>query len=236
MKELFQSLNEILNKTTRTKKLVTVLMVLVVFVTTYILILPAFTLTQEKAEQQGGIDVPAVETTAEEASTKEAASTDSKTEAGSEAKAEEKDASKAKAEDKTEGKAKVDAKAETNTSAAKAAALTDPLKFEGDGFTVSVDDKKSVLPENTEVIATELLEKPEEGTKAERKAAEETYKNYYDKALEALNDETEGKERKSISFIKFYDITLQADGEAIQPEKPVDVRISYDALAQSTLR
>ena len=212
---------------------------LVVFVVTYVLILPAFTLTQEKAEQQGGIDIPAMETAAEEVSGEKPSSAESKTEAGSEAKTEEKATPKTKSDNKTDGKTKSGTKAETETSSsssAKAAALTDPLKFEGDGFTIAVDDKKSVLPANAEVVASELLEKPEEGTKAERKAAEEAYKNYYDKALEVLNDETEGNERKAISFIKLYDITLQSDGEAVQPEKPVGVTISYDALAQEDLQ
>ena len=36
------------------------LAVVVVFVTTYLLILPALTLEKEEAAQQGGIDVPAV--------------------------------------------------------------------------------------------------------------------------------------------------------------------------------
>ena len=35
----------------------------VVFVTTYLLILPAFTLDKDEAEEQGGIDVPAAELT-----------------------------------------------------------------------------------------------------------------------------------------------------------------------------
>ena len=235
MKQLFQSLNEILNKTTRTKKWVTALMVLVVFVTTYILILPAFTLTQEKAEQQGGIDVPAFETAAEEATTEEAASPDSKTDAGSEAKAEGKATSKTKAEDKAEDKAKVETEVETNTSAAKEAALTDSLKFEGDGFTIAVDDKKSVLPENTELVAAELLEKPEEGTKAEKKEAEKAYRKYYELAQQAVKEEDGADDTRTISFVKFYDITLQAAGENVQPDKPVNVTISYDKEARKDL-
>jgi len=210
--------------------LVTVLMVLVVFVTTYILILPAFTLTQEKAEQQGGIDVPAFETAAEEA-----ASADNKTDVGSEAKTEENAASKTKAEDKAEDKAKVEADAETNDSAAKVAAPADPLTFEGAGFTIAVDDKKSVLPENTKLVATELLEKPEEGTKDEKKEAEEAYKKYYELAQQAVKEEDGADDSRTISFVKFYDISLQSAGEEVQPGKPVNVKISYDKDARKDL-
>ena len=43
------------------RKLILALSCAVVFVTTYVLILPAFTLDKEEAAEQGGIDVPAVE-------------------------------------------------------------------------------------------------------------------------------------------------------------------------------
>lgn len=43
------------------RKLILALSCIVVFVTTYILILPAFTLDKEEAAEQGGIDVPAAE-------------------------------------------------------------------------------------------------------------------------------------------------------------------------------
>ena len=47
------------------QKLVLALSCLVVFITTYMLILPAFTLDKEEASEQGGIDVPGVEQSAD---------------------------------------------------------------------------------------------------------------------------------------------------------------------------
>ena len=239
MKQLFQSLNEIINKTSRTKTLVTVLMVLVVFVTTYILILPAFTLTQEKAEQQGGIDVPAVEQTADTEEADEGSDADVKAEETSEAPAQKAPADASKetnAEKAAEESKQEETDAETDAGApAKAAALTDPLTFEGEGFTIAVDDKKSVLPENTEVVASELIEKPAEGTKAEKKEAEEAYKKYYELAQQAVKEEDGADDTRTISFVKFYDITLQAAGEDVQPDKPVNVTISYDKEARKDL-
>ena len=47
------------------RKLVLALSCAVVFITTYILILPAFTLEKDEAAEQGGIDVPAAEQSAD---------------------------------------------------------------------------------------------------------------------------------------------------------------------------
>ena len=47
------------------KKLILALSCVVVFVTTYVLILPAFTLEKTEAAKQGGIDVPATEQSAD---------------------------------------------------------------------------------------------------------------------------------------------------------------------------
>ena len=71
IKILFENIHE-------RRKMILALSCVVVFVTTYILILPAFTLDKEEAAEQGGIDVPASEqtvdadNTAEDAHTKEA--------------------------------------------------------------------------------------------------------------------------------------------------------------------
>lgn len=208
---------------------------LVVFITTYVLILPAFTLTQEKAEQQGGIDIPAMEMAAEEAADEETGSVDSENKADADTKT----TDKAKAENKSEDKYEASAETETetaNSSVTKAAAQTDPLTFEGEGFTVAVDDAKSVLPVDTEVVASELLEKPEEGTKAEKKEAEEAYKKYYELAQQAVKEEDGADDLRIISFVKFYDISLQSAGEVVQPDKPVNVTISYDKDQQKDLK
>ena len=51
----------LLNNIHERRKLILALSCVVVFVTTYVLILPAFTLDREEALEQGGIDVPASE-------------------------------------------------------------------------------------------------------------------------------------------------------------------------------
>lgn len=208
------------------RKLIMLLSCLVVFTTTYLLILPAFTLDKEEAAEQGGIDVPAVESEAEEVSDEDTGHTSSEAEAATEAKTEDNTMTKDEAENEAESKA---------DAPSQSAAQGDTLTFEGDGFTVAVEDKKSVLPDNTEVVASELLEKHAEGTKAERKEAEEAYRKYYDLAQEAVKGEDGADDARTISFVKFYDISLQAAGEDVQPDKPVNVTISYDKNQQKEL-
>lgn len=196
----------------RSRKVLLALSCLVVFVVTYVLILPAFTLEKDEAAELGGIDVPGVE---------------------AEEQADAPEASEEKSSDKSAAEKAEPAKAAKQN---KKAESTGNLTFEGDGFTVAVDDKKSVLPGNTEVVASELLEKPTEGTKAEREAAEEAYKKYYELALDAVNEETKAGDIRTISFVKFYDIALQSAGEELQPSKPVNVTIAYDEKQQKDMR
>ena len=148
----------------KSKHAVKALAMLVVFLTTYMLILPAFTLDKEEAAEQGGIDVPAVETVAEDVSGEDTDQASDEAEAATESKTKDSYVTNGGSENEAEGKA---------DSSSASAVKGDPLTFEGDGFTIAVDDKRSVLPDNTEVVASELLENPVEGTKAERKEAEE---------------------------------------------------------------
>ena len=83
--------------------------------------------------------------------------------------------------------------------------LAGPLTFEGEGFSVAINDESKSLPKNTELKVDEVVEKPADATPAETKEAKKTYKKYYDKALEAVNEDASAS-KKEISFVKFYDI------------------------------
>lgn len=71
MDRLKEIIREIISRRSRYRRLVLSLSCVVVFVTTYLLILPAITLEKDKAAEQGGIDVPAaaVEETVDENTT-----------------------------------------------------------------------------------------------------------------------------------------------------------------------
>lgn len=134
------------------KAYITVLSCFVVFVVTYLLILPAITLDQEEAARQGGIDVPV----------------------------------------QTE---------ETQKDTI--------LSYEGKGFEITA--KGEALPEDAKITAREIRDK------------EQNYEALYQEALEAVKPGTE-----AVAFAKFYDISLLSEGEAIEPEHPMDVTISYE--------
>ena len=200
------------------RKVVLALSCLVVFITTYILILPAFTLDKEEAAEQGGIDVPAVEQTvdgdkesAEPA--KETPNTDS---------AEKKDATKASAAKS----------AKDSASAAKGSASTDITlqNDESDDFVVAVEGKGEVLSEDMSVAVREIAESD--------KDQKEEYDSLYNDALEAVQkaQTEEGLEKPSdFAFAKFYDISLMDGDEAVEPGEEVDVKISFGKALQKEL-
>ena len=109
-----------LRKKMNLKSLVITLAAIVVFTTTYLLILPAFTLDKEEAAEQGGIDV-AVEQTVEDQDAEEVEETD----AAPAEEAQAMDAEDSKAEEKAESEAKEEkAKpAEKDDSAEKSSVL-----------------------------------------------------------------------------------------------------------------
>ena len=145
-------INATLNIIMKNRPLLLILCATVVFVTTYLLILPAVTLEEQEAAKQGGIDVPSAE-----------------------------------------------------------------LTFEGAGYAVRASyDAKAGLPENTELAAVEIGEDDED------------YQAWHDEALKAVQESKNGGQVAGLEFAKFYDISLLAGDQAIEPEAPVNVSISYD--------
>ena len=173
----------------KTRPLLLVLCAAVVFVTTYLLILPAVTLEEQEAAKQGGIDLPAASQQAT-------------------------DVTEAKGEDSEPADAEVNAEAEDAEPAEPADGM---LSFDGDGYAVQAAyDAKAGLPEDTELAAVEIG-KDDDG-----------YQGWYDEALKAVQDSKGGEQVTGLKFAKFYDISLLAGDEAIEPEAPVNVSISYD--------
>lgn len=148
------------------------LSVMVVFIATYLLILPAMTLEKDAAERQGGIDVVTEQAVTEQAVTEQ-----------------------------------------EDPSAPAAGSLS----CEGEGYSVSAEyGAKAGLPLGAELTAEEITEE------------DAGYLAFRDEALKALQEEQGGGQVADLEFAKFYDITLAADGDEIEPEAPVDVTISYD--------
>ena len=100
----------------------------------------------------------------------------------------------------------------------------DSLAYEGEGYAVRIENAD--LTADTSLNVKEIREDSDKSK--ERKA----YKRYYKDALEAVQKEKGGKNIAGLSVAKFYDITLDADGQEVQPDQAVDVTIAYDkALA-----
>lgn len=187
----------------------------VVFITAYLLILPALTLEKAEAEKQGGIDVPQAEEQAKAGEAVDAENTGN--EAGAEAAYDSADAEGA-ADAETAGD--VIAEEAVNADSGEAAGETPAgssgeLTFDGKGFTVTAAfDEQAGLPGDTQLAAAEI------GT------GDADYEAWKDEALKALQDAGETQVSR-LQFAKFYDISLLAGGSEIEPDAPVDVTISY---------
>lgn len=198
------------------RSLVITLSAIVVFVTTYMLILPAITLDKDEAIQQGGIDV-AVEQTVEAEDT-EAPEVDGAADVSDEAVMTEGLAS----EQAVQGRSAQTEKTTSDTSEAKLLNTTKELTAHVDesaGFSVSaVVDKADKVPTDVSLQATELT-KDTNGF---------DYDEYYNKALKALKKDDSSVE--NIKMIRFYDISLESDtqDESVEPSDTVSVKIAYE--------
>ncbi len=188
------------------------LAVVVVFITTYLLILPAFTLDKDEAEKQGGIDLPATEVSVDADTEEEAAADDQPYVAG-----DNKETTQAVENDE---KKPSDAAAESS-----AEETTDPLKFEGENYSISVVDNEGVLPDGTQINVEEIDTK--ENTEEKK---DFYYEDYYKEALSAIKKEEGGVKVRDLAFAHFYDISLMSGDKEIQPEDgdTVNVKIEYE--------
>ena len=178
--------NAIFSSIKKHRPLLLTLCAAVVFVTTYLLVLPAMTLDSQEAARQGGIDLPSVEKQAT-------------------------DVAEAEGEDTEPADAEADAEKDG------AEPSDGVLSFEGDGYAVQASyDAKAGLPEDTELAAVEIVKDDDD------------YQAWYDEALKAVQEAKGGEQVTGLKFAKFYDISLLAGDEAIEPDAPVNVSISYE--------
>ena len=223
-----------LRKKMNFKSLVVTLAAIVVFTTTYLLILPAFTLDKDEAVEQGGIDVAVeqtVETADEEAPAEQAEepaaeqkeSADAVTEAEEPTAKEEvkeevkEETASPKQEDSDVKEEKKEDKEEVKLLSKKKELTAEKEKT--DNFTISaVVDKDAKVPEDVFLQATELTKDIEDFD----------YNSYYKDSLKALKKDSSVV--KGIKTIKFYDISLEAESqdESVEPKAAVNVKIAYE--------
>ena len=216
---IITKLLNMIGKLSKYKTIVMSLAVVVVFITTYLLILPAFTLDKDEAEKQGGIDLPASvnETSFDEADETAQSANEDTSGDDQNAEATSSDAEQAPKEIKTESESSNDTDI-TNKKSQKNS--SDPLTFESEDYSVSIIDEGGILPDDT-VINVEEIDKKDDS---------KDYTKYYDKALSAIKDEKGGERVGDFKFARFYDISLISGKKEIElrDDDTVNVKIEYD--------
>ncbi|MBE6042419.1 MAG: hypothetical protein E7220_07875, partial [Clostridiales bacterium] len=204
------------------------LAMVVVFVMTYLLILPAFTLDQETAAAQGGIDVPAAvqeeaveEVQEETAAEEEAPAADEYVDQADSYDEYYEDESPADDENYSEA----DEAAVDETAEAAEEEVLSELVYEGEGYRIAVTGGLEGLPADTVLAVTEI----------DRDSDEELYTAYEENAREAVKTESGARIAPEFAFARFYDIALISSGEEIEPSSPLEVTITYEKEIQKQL-
>ena len=236
MVEQFMKVNR---RMKRWQRVVSVLAAVVVFVTTYSLVLPAITLDRDTASTQAGIEVAASENEAEsdgtvyeaepeeepeavEETVEEPAEEDSSSESGSEDAApseQENDEETAAAPEENAGEE--DAQSHTDEDAAEYATTEEAIA----AATGQTAEEVRLITEQTQLTfdtddytvyadfgeSAKLPEGVQLKVKEITKESDpEAYEMYYEKALSEMQDKYD--ENTSLSFARFYDIAFVYEG------------------------
>lgn len=212
-------------KGTKYRRILVFLATVVVFVTTYALVLPAITLEQQLAQEQDGIHLEKQEENSEQSTlsaiegqdpligqqaNEQAVKHDSNTEATAVETPAATETSPAESTVSTEARTKV-ASEEASPPEEEIQYLdAGSLVFEDKNWTLHADfEQEALLPVGTEIQVKELNQDSQE------------YAFFLDKTKEALED------KDAVAEARFYDISLEYNGQKIQPQKPMDIRIDY---------
>lgn len=212
--KLKEIITRLLDNIHEQRKLILALSCVVVFVTTYVLILPAFTLEKTEAAKQGGIDVPGVEQ-AEDADETADEETGGKTDA-------------AHAGKQKEAKAEKAAKESKQTMQSKGSSDVTLQNEDSEDYIVAVEGKDDVLSEDMSVNVREI-------DKSTKKLKKE-YDSLYSDALKAVQKEEGSEKPSTFAFAKFYDISLMNGDAEAEPADAVDVKITFSEEMQKELK
>lgn len=225
---------------------------MVVFVTTYLLILPAATLDHDEASRQGGISVPVLSSVIseeeeasadslpsdEETAEADKVSDQSSNDTQSEAAGSSKNTDESKESENLTDNTDADLTEESNTS---------DSEDKADKLNAAAEDKKEDETANKKAAPKDLTYDgdgykivvnddkavlPEDTQLRVSEITEDSEPDEYEKLLarskKAVSDEAGNDKAPDITFARFYDITLVSDGKEITPDDAVKVTISYD--------
>jgi len=247
MVERFIKLNR---RMKRWQRVVSVMAAVVVFATTYALILPAITLDSETASTQAGIEVaasenesdeagtvfeseeeePAVEPVVEEEADKAAVDENSSVESGSE-EAEVTDVPESQPVDEDEQTVVLTTE-EAATYGTTEEAIVAVTGQTAEEVKLISEDTRLIYEGSDYVVYADFGEsaKLPEGVQLRvkeitKESDPEAYEVYYQKALSEMQDKYD--ENTTLSFAKFYDIAFVYEDVEIEPSGNVNVRIEY---------
>ena len=223
MRDLFRKLN-LRDFRSKYRKVVNLVAMIVVFATTYALILPAVTLESDKASQLSGISVSETNSetlnpeTSEEISVAVPESSSQETEESSAIEQTTTTTSvtsttEVSSEPQTTEATEVDQRLTTEATEVDRRLITEATEFVHKGKDYEVIarfDASAKMPKGVELKVKEI----EAGT--------DTYKSRFNIAKATLG-------ARALTFARFFDISFVHDGKEIQPEAPISIQIKTDS-------
>ncbi|MFZ1758133.1 MAG: InlB B-repeat-containing protein [Streptococcus suis] len=203
------------------RKVVNLVAMIVVFATTYALILPAITLESDKASQLSGISISETTTEAQSNEAPPVEVTEATSQAVAESSAIEQtttttsvmSTTEVSSEPQTTEATEVDQRLTTEATEVDQRLITEATEFVHKGKDYEVIarfDASAKMPKVVELKVKEI----EAGT--------DTYKSRFNIAKATLG-------ARALTFARFFDISFVHDGKEIQPEAPISIQIKTDS-------
>ncbi|WDN58468.1 InlB B-repeat-containing protein [Streptococcus parasuis] len=203
------------------RKVVNLVAMIVVFATTYALILPAITLESDKASQLSGISISETTTEAQSNEAPPVEVTEATSQAVEESSAIEQtttttsvtSTTEVSSEPQTTEATEVDQRLTTEATEVDQRLITEATEFVHKGKDYEVIarfDASAKMPKGVELKVKEI----EAGT--------DTYKSRFNIAKATLG-------ARALTFARFFDISFLHDGKEIQPEAPISIQIKTDS-------
>lgn len=203
---------KIIDTIQRRRNVILALSCLVVFITTYVLILPAFTLEKEQAAEQGGIDLPITKNTDQNVDADTTSENDDEI------------------TDNTIDESNTD-----DNEISSAEQTADVLTADGENYRITISyDESAEIPDGTQLVAKEIKQGTNEYLQHLGKAWAEVNKEYLEQEELIQNnqgglDDYEYEDIRPVNLddARFFNISLRNGGEEIEPKSPVHVEIQY---------
>ncbi|HFU4078607.1 TPA: InlB B-repeat-containing protein [Streptococcus suis] len=203
------------------RKVVNLVAMIVVFATTYALILPAITLESDKASQLSGISISETTTETQSNEAPPVEVTEATSQAVEESSAIEQtttttsvtSTTEVSSEPQTTEATEVDQRLTTEATEVDQRLITEATEFVHKGKDYEVIarfDASAKMPKGVELKVKEI----EAGT--------DTYKSRFNIAKATLG-------ARALTFARFFDISFLHDGKEIQPEAPISIQIKTDS-------